>query len=242
MKINQRPSPNFNDRKDGASPDFLIIHYTGMQSAQAALDRLCDKDAQVSAHYLIDEDGTIYQMVAEEKRAWHAGKSHWDGVEDINSRSIGIELVNPGHEFGYRAFSEAQMQALLALCGEIRSRHNIPDAHVLAHSDIAPDRKDDPGELFDWSRMAREGFGLWPQPLKEDFEQAAGLVYNAKRLREAFAAYGYNPKTELKVLIMAFQRHFQPEVFKTPEKVGQANVEMAARLQALLRQKKGPVF
>lgn len=240
MKITQRPSPNYNERKDGAAPGFLIIHYTGMQSAKAALERLCDPLAQVSAHYLIDEDGAVYRLVEEDKRAWHAGKSHWDGIEDINSHSIGIELVNPGHEFGYRAFPEKQLAALLALCRDIRSRHNIPDERVLAHSDIAPARKEDPGELFDWQRLAKEGIGLWPQPLKEDFEQAAGLVYNARRLRAAFAAYGYNPKEKLKAVITAFQRHFQPEVFKTPEKVGRASPEMAARLQALLRLKKGP--
>ncbi len=134
---------------------MIVIHYTGMKMAEDALQRLCNPAAEVSAHYMIDEDGSIYRLVAEDKRAWHAGVSEWDGITDINSVSIGIELVNPGHEFGYREFPPAQMEALAALCKDIVSRHEIKT--VLGHSDVAPSRKQDPGELFDWNWLAGQG-------------------------------------------------------------------------------------
>ena len=147
------PSPNHDDR-GGAAIDMLVLHYTGMKTAEAALERLCDPAAKVSAHYTIDEDGTVYAHVPEARRAWHAGVSFWAGATDINSRSIGIELVNPGHEFGYRDFPDAQIAALITLCHGILLRHPIPSARVLGHSDVAPARKEDPGELFPWERLA----------------------------------------------------------------------------------------
>lgn len=162
MQIIARPSPNYNDRAPGAI-NMLVLHYTGMASCEDALARLCDPVAQVSAHYLIDEDGTVYQLVAEQHRAWHAGVSFWKGERDINSRSIGIELVNPGHELGYRAFPQIQMQALADLAHEILARHPIPPDRVLGHSDVAPGRKRDPGELFDWQWLAGQGIGVWPK-------------------------------------------------------------------------------
>ena len=146
-----RPSPNFGPRAPDKPIDILLIHYTGMESAEAALDRLCDPAAQVSAHYLIEEDGTIWSLVDEQHRAWHAGIAYWAGETDINSRSIGIELVNPGHELGYRPFPMPQMEALAGLAREILARHTIPNHRVLGHSDVAPERKCDPGELFDWA-------------------------------------------------------------------------------------------
>jgi N-acetylmuramoyl-L-alanine amidase len=228
LNIIERPSPNFNDRRDNIAPDFIILHYTDMKTAQEALDRLCDPASAVSAHYLIDTDGTVYSMVPEDRRAWHAGKSYWNGEEDMNSRSIGIELANPGHSHGYAPFPAAQMQALAELCREIRARHNIPSDRVLGHSDIAPARKRDPGELFDWKMLAAHGIGLWPEPLKEDFEKAAGL-----NIRAALTAYGYTPHEDLETVLTAFQRHFHPEIFRTPERVGQPNMETAARLQRL---------
>jgi len=161
MQIIARPSPNYNDRTVDAV-DLLVLHYTGMASCEAALARLCDPAAQVSAHYLIDEDGTVYRLVAEEHRAWHAGVSCWAGERDVNSRSIGIELVNPGHDLGYRNFPYQQMRALALLCRQILSRHPIPASRVLAHSDVAPGRKRDPGEKFDWAWLAGQGVGLWP--------------------------------------------------------------------------------
>jgi N-acetylmuramoyl-L-alanine amidase len=153
------PSPNFDVRPGPV--DVLVLHYTGMQSAGAALERLCDPVAKVSSHYLVDEDGTAYRLVEEQNRAWHAGVSSWRGVARLNDASIGIEIVNPGHEFGYRAFPEAQMAAVLELCRGIIGRHKIPARNVVAHSDIAPDRKQDPGELFPWRWLAGEGVGLW---------------------------------------------------------------------------------
>jgi N-acetylmuramoyl-L-alanine amidase len=154
-------SPNADDRPGAGTVDALILHYTGMASAEAALSRLCDPAARVSAHYLIDEDGTVMALVPEERRAWHAGISVWQGVEHLNDRSIGIELVNPGHEFGYRPFPEAQYRACVGLCQGILGRWPIPAHRVLAHSDVAPRRKQDPGELFDWRRLAQAGIGLW---------------------------------------------------------------------------------
>ena len=195
-----RPSPNHDDR--GSAPiDILLLHYTGMDSAEAALSRLCDPAAKVSAHYTIDQDGAVYAMVPEERRAWHAGLSCWAGARDINARSIGIELVNPGHEFGYCAFPAAQIEALILLAREILARHPIPAWRVLGHSDVAPARKIDPGELFPWRRLADEGVGLWPAPGGDPGEAvAAGLL----------ARYGYDPEVERTMLVAAFQRHFRP--------------------------------
>ena len=193
-----RPSPN-HDSRGGAAVDMLVLHYTGMQSGAAAIDRLCDPAAKVSAHYTIDEDGTVYAHVPEDRRAWHAGVSHWAGVDNVNARSIGIELVNPGHEYGYRAFPEAQIASLIELCGGILQRHIIPASRVLGHSDVAPARKDDPGEFFPWERLAAAGIGVWPQG-----EQSALAP-------ETLARYGYDPKAPQDKVITAFQRHFRPE-------------------------------
>ncbi len=168
----EKPSPNCGPRPDGAAIDMLILHYTGMESAEAALTRMCDADARVSAHYMIDEDGTVYRLVDEAMRAWHAGVSSWRGAGNINDRSIGIELVNPGHEFGYRRFPVSQMTALTGLCREILARHPIAPANVLGHSDVAPSRKQDPGELFDWQALAAAGIGLWPTAESADGEPA----------------------------------------------------------------------
>ena len=197
MTIIERPSPN-QDSRDGTAIDMLVLHYTGMESAQAALSRLTDPAAKVSAHYTVDEDGTIYAHVPEAQRAWHAGVSFWAGVTNVNACSIGIELVNPGHEFGYRAFPEAQITALIPLCQAIIARHAIAPARVLGHSDVAPARKDDPGELFPWARLAREGVGVWPQARSSTFDA------------EALMRFGYDPAAPLGRVITAFQRHFRP--------------------------------
>lgn len=198
MKRIDRPSPNQDERAD-AAVDMLVLHYTGMPSGAAAIERLCDPASKVSAHYTIDEDGTVYAHVAEARRAWHAGVSHWAGAADINSRSIGIELVNPGHEFGYRPFPDAQVAALTTLCHGIVLRHPIPSWHVLGHSDVAPARKEDPGELFPWKRLADAGIGLWPAPGDSNLEATA------------LARYGYDPDASLDKVITAFQRHFRPK-------------------------------
>jgi len=194
----ERPSPNCGPRPDGVPVDMLVLHYTGMRSAEEALARMCAPAAKVSAHYCIDEDGSVIRLVPEDNRAWHAGVSYWRGETDINSRSIGIELVNPGHEFGYRPFPEVQITALTLLVSAILRRHPIPPRNVVGHSDIAPSRKRDPGELFDWPRLARVGIGLWPEP-------SAGTPADVPRM---LAEYGY--RAEEKGAVKAFQRHFRP--------------------------------
>ena len=200
MRRVDRPSPNHDDR-GGAAIDMLVLHYTGMKTAEEALTRLCDPAAKVSAHYTIDEDGTVYALVPEARRAWHAGVASWAGASDINARSIGIELVNPGHEFGYRPFPQAQIGALTLLCRQILDRHSIPSWRVLGHSDVAPARKDDPGELFPWSKLAAAGIGLWPAPGDDPGEAAVAPL---------LARYGYDPEVPVEKTVMAFQRHFRP--------------------------------
>lgn len=161
MKIIQAKSPNFEDRR-AAPIDMVIIHYTGMKTGQEALERMCDPEAKVSAHYMIEEDGRLFQLVDEDKRAWHAGVSEWDGRTDINSHSIGIELVNPGHEWGYREFTLAQIDTLEALLAELYKRHPIKPEYVIGHSDVAPGRKQDPGELFPWDRLVEKKLAVRP--------------------------------------------------------------------------------
>jgi N-acetylmuramoyl-L-alanine amidase len=213
LLLRDRPSPNHDTRQGVAGPDMLILHYTGMTSAAAALDRLADPAARVSSHYLIEEDGAAWRLVPEERRAWHAGESGWADRRDINAHSIGIELVNPGHEFGYRAFPEAQLNALETLAREIFSRWRIPPRYVLGHSDVAPHRKQDPGELFPWHRLARAGIGLWP-----DFTAIPSrLPETLADLQNALGDFGYDlplsgaPDQRTRQVLVAFQRHFRPE-------------------------------
>ena len=201
--IIEAPSPNFDGRPDTVPIDMLVMHYTGMETAAAALARLCDPQSKVSAHYLVDEDGAVYRLVQEHLRAWHAGVSTWRGWTDINARSIGVELVNPGHEFGYRPFPEAQMAATVELSREIVARHGIPACNVVAHSDVAPRRKMDPGELFDWARLAAAGVGLWP-------EESDICIRDADVIADMLARVGYDMSDPVAAL-KAFQRHFRPE-------------------------------
>ena len=201
-----------------------------MESAEAALAQLCDPAAKVSAHYCVDEDGTLYRLVDEARRAWHAGEASWAGATDINARSIGIELVNPGHSCGYRPFPEDQMAALAVLAQGILSRHPIPPRRVLGHSDVAPARKQDPGELFDWAALAAEGVGLWPAPAAPP-AQAPGIG----GIQAGLAHYGYSVPLhgrldeETAAVVAAFQRHFRPEAV-----TGEVDAETAARLAGLL--------
>ena len=178
------PSPNFEPRKKGLSPDLLLLHYTGMESAEGALHWLTAPESKVSCHYLVDEDGRVTQMVAEEMRAWHAGLAHWAGENDINSCSIGIEIHNPGHEFGYPDFPEKQMKAVEALSLDIIARNRIPPERVLAHSDVAPGRKADPGEKFDWRRLAAAGVGAWVEPEPVGDEKGVGPGDEGARIAE----------------------------------------------------------
>jgi N-acetylmuramoyl-L-alanine amidase len=207
LHLYRRSSPNHDLRGDPARIDMLVLHYTGMESADAALDRLCDPAARVSAHYVVDEDGAIWQLVPENRRAFHAGVSCWQGEHDLNSVSIGIEIVNPGHEWGYRSFPEVQMAAIEQLCRGILSRHPIPADRVVGHSDIAPDRKTDPGELFDWPRLARAGVGLWPEPGVPSHSKP----FDGQQALADLAAIGYCSAPEARA-IAAFQRRFRPKL------------------------------
>ena len=220
LVVRDAPSPNFDNRR--GPPDMLVLHYTGMRTADEAVARLRDAAAKVSAHYVVDEDGSILRLVAEERRAWHAGKGAWQGETDCNTASIGIEIVNPGHEFGYRDFPEAQIDAVISLVSDIRTRWTIPDARVIGHSDLAPDRKQDPGELFPWKRLASVGHGLWFEPAAERIEALGGpigvgdeglgvIVLRAGLHR---LGYGLQPGGDYdeatKLTVEAFQRHWRP--------------------------------
>jgi N-acetylmuramoyl-L-alanine amidase len=199
-----KPSPNHDERKRAI--DMLVLHYTGMNSAEDALTRLTDAAAKVSSHYLVYEDGAIDQLVPEAQRAWHAGLSSWKGVTDINSCSIGIEIVNPGHEFGYRPFTEEQMEALIPLLSAIVTRYAIAPANVVGHSDVAPARKEDPGELFDWARLARHGLAI-ARPTRNLIDPHwtdGGFLLALER-------WGYDVRDGQKAVI-AFQRRFRPEL------------------------------
>jgi len=207
-------APNVEPRRNGRAVDMLLLHYTGMASAEAARDLLCSAQSGVSCHYLVDEDGAITQMVSEELRAWHAGVSCWKGETDTNSRSIGIEIQNPGHALGYRNFPGRQMRAVIALCRDILSRHAIPPAHVLAHSDVAPGRKIDPGERFDWALLHREGIGHWVPPAQPD--PAPLSAHELRQFQRLLGTYGYaigetgEWDEATRKVTDAFQRHFRP--------------------------------
>jgi N-acetylmuramoyl-L-alanine amidase len=224
LKIVSCPSPNHDARPDGAPVDMLVLHYTGMKTADEALARLTDPAAKVSAHYTIGRDGHVFAHVSEERRAWHAGVSYWAGEKNVNGRSIGIELVNPGHEFGYVEFAEPQIAALIDLARGILKRHPIPANRVLGHSDVAPARKEDPGELFPWAQLAEFGIGVWPgapqRELREDPQVALARF-----------GYGLPPHTDvpLEAVVTAFQRHFRPK-----EVNGRWDGECATALAALL--------
>ncbi|NBN63358.1 N-acetylmuramoyl-L-alanine amidase [Pannonibacter tanglangensis] len=214
------PSPNHNDRRPGAAIDMIVLHYTGMQDGESALQRLCDPRAEVSAHYLVEEDGAILQCVPEARRAWHAGTSFWKGETDINSRSIGIEIVNPGHAWGYRPFPPAQVEAVIALVADIAARHAIAPWRILAHSDVAPERKDDPGELFPWDLLAARGLvhHVPPVPVSGGrFFQEGESGQPIEALQSMLAIYGYNIRVsgvfdaQTAAVVRAFQRHFRPE-------------------------------
>lgn len=218
LHILERPSPNHDPRPEGAAVDMLILHYTGMQSGAEAIARLRDPAATVSSHYVVEEDGSVFRLVPEALKARHAGVSHWRGRSALNAHSIGIEIVNPGHEWGYRDFPALQMAALAELCLEIQGRHAIPAYNVVGHSDTSPDRKQDPGELFDWEGLAANGIGLWPQqdgPAGGDPLELLGRI-------------GYRMDLPLDVLLTAFQRHWRQDDVN-----GLADAGTLARLQGV---------
>jgi len=237
-----RPSPNHGERKDGRRPDMILFHYTGMPDTAEALERLCTPSSEVSAHYLVCEDGRIVQMVEESRRAWHAGVASWAGETDINSRSIGIEIANPGHDYGYPDFPKRQIAAVTALCRSIATRHTIAPPHVLAHSDVAPSRKQDPGEKFPWRTLYDSGVGHWVQPAP--IGKNGGVLGLGDRkeavtaLQEALSRYGYGVAVTGTYdsvtydVVTAFQRHFRPERID-----GIADESTRATLRELLAQR-----
>ncbi|QNA84054.1 N-acetylmuramoyl-L-alanine amidase [Sphingomonas sp. So64.6b] len=221
MSMIETPSPNFDDRVLPVS--MIVLHYTGMHDADSAIARLTDPAAKVSAHYLVKEDGAVVRMVAEDKRAWHAGKSRWRGIEDVNSASIGIELVNRGHEWGYCPFPEEQIDALLPLLSEIKERHGISRGNVVGHSDIAPTRKQDPGELFPWARLAKLRLAL-PRPTRNLMDP----MWSDSGFLIALERFGYDVADKL-AAVVAFQRRFRPELID-----GEIDGECRCILLALL--------
>lgn len=248
MKILKASSPNFDERR--LPIDSIIVHYTDMVTAEEALAWLSNPFSKVSSHYLIGENGKVYQLVDEDKRAWHAGESFWQGYTDLNSCSIGIELANPGHTHGYVPFPEAQIEALLRLCEDIRTRWDIPPARILGHSDVAPQRKQDPGHLFPWETLAKEGLGLWPTASHEhnnpgllrskaphNDEPSVSVIASSCKERskpetvvnEALTKIGYETISPTHTLL-AFQRHFQPHKVD-----GIADKETISLLQSLLK-------
>src|SRR5215475_12498977 len=230
------PSPNHDGRALVA--DILLLHYTGMPSTALAVERLCDPAARVSSHYVVEECGNVLQLVPESCRAWHAGLSSWEGVSDLNSRSIGIEIANPGHGYGYPDFPEAQIAAVIALCRDIVTRHRIRADRVLAHSDVAPQRKLDPGEKFPWARLHCCGVGAWVTPLPIGTDAGFGLGDcgpEITNLQSALRDYGYGVEAtgvydELtEAVVTAFQRHFRTDCID-----GRADRSTIETLQTLL--------
>lgn len=220
LPIEHHRSANHGERAAGKPVDMLILHYTGMISDERALKWLTDPESGVSSHYFVFEDGRIAQLVDEGRRAWHAGQSFWDGETDINSRSIGIEIANPGHEFGYRPFPVPQIEAVIALSRDILARNSIPPERVLAHSDVAPLRKDDPGELFPWRELHAAGTGAWvpPEPPGGGVsfklgERGEGVAAFKNQLRSYGYGVGDGPEFDVvtEAVVRAFQRHFRPE-------------------------------
>ncbi len=231
-----RPSPNHDARM--LPLDILLLHYTGMASTADAIERLCDPASKVSAHYVVEEDGNIVQLVPEARRAWHAGQSSWEGVGDTNSRSIGIEIANPGHGFGYPDFPEAQIAAVTALCCDLIKRHRFRADHVLGHSDVAPQRKIDPGEKFPWERLYRAGVGAWvvPAPVRcGGVLMPYDICPEVADLQAALRVYGYGIDASgiydepTAAVVAAFQRHFRPDCID-----GRADLSTIETLRALL--------
>lgn len=232
-------SPNHEQRRGTDRPDAIVLHYTGMTSEEGALRWLCDPRSGVSAHYLVFEDGRIVAMVDEERRAWHAGESFWQGATDLNSRSIGIEITNPGHEHGYCSFPDVQIAALIDLLDDIRGRRSIPDARILAHSDIAPHRKQDPGERFPWARLAAAGHGVWPGEGDGEVPSHAGdRSGEIARFLQRLARLGYGiaptgePAEDGRLLVAAFQRRYRPRV--VTGLLDEETNDVLARLEAAL--------
>lgn len=232
------PSANYGDRNKGRLPDMIVLHYTGMPDVEGAIARLCTQGTEVSAHYIVLEDGRIVQCVPESRRAWHAGVASWATEEDINSCSIGIEIVNRGHDWGYPDFPARQIAAVIALCRGIMLRREVPSHRVLGHSDVAPSRKKDPGEKFPWHSLANSGVGHWVQPApitNGEVLKLGAIGDNVHDLQQSLVKYGYSVPTSGKYdsatmeVVTAFQRHFRPARID-----GIVDASTLATLQALL--------
>lgn len=217
MNIIQSPSPNHDERTLPIA--LLILHYTGMETGAAALAHMCDPQAKVAAHYMVEENGNIHQLVKDERRAWHAGLSFWAGETNINSASIGIEIVNGGHDFGLPDFPKVQISAVIALCKKLLRRHDITPLGVLAHSDIAPERKQDPGEKFPWQELSRAGIGYWPDIKEADQRvlfEAGARDRGVSIVQSGLGYLGYKAQvtgvldSETRLIIAAFQRRYRP--------------------------------
>tara|TARA_B100000678_G_C18179649_1_gene490618 strand:- start:374 stop:1063 length:690 start_codon:yes stop_codon:yes gene_type:complete len=221
MTFIEKPSPNHDERTLPVS--MIVLHYTGMESGAAALERLTDPQAKVSAHYLVEEDGSVFRLVDEDRRAWHAGRSHWRDISDVNSASVGIEIVNPGHEFGYRPFPEVQIASVIRLVHAIKDRHEITRGNIVGHSDVAPARKQDPGEFFPWGKLARLRLAL-PRPTKN----LADPHWTDGGFMLALERFGYDV-ADAQAAVIAFQRRFRPELVD-----GVVDAECRAILLALL--------
>jgi N-acetylmuramoyl-L-alanine amidase len=237
------PSPNTGERKKGSKPRLILLHYTGMPTAEKAIHWLAHPKSKVSCHYVIDDTGEITQMVPEGMRAWHAGVSHWAGETDINSASIGIEIQNPGHEHGYPDFPAEQMQAVAALCRDIAQRRAIRAESILAHSDVAPGRKIDPGEKFDWAWLAANGVGHWVEPAPPDSGSGRAYAVNDEsgdiaEAQELLRRYGYNIDVNGRldqwtlIVLRSFQLHFRPA--RADGKFDRATLDTLTRLVAAL--------
>jgi N-acetylmuramoyl-L-alanine amidase len=239
-----RASPNHNERSNGVMPDMIVLHYTGARDTEAAIRHLCTPGSEASAHYVVLQDGHIIQLVPESRRAWHAGVSSWAGETDVNSRSIGVEIANPGHEHGYPEFPRRQVAAVTALCRSILTRHDVPADRVLAHSDVAPARKVDPGEKFPWKLLAQSGFGLWVKPVPMSH---GGSIYvlgerdpAIEEVQRLLARFGYGVTATgyldgtTRDAVAAFQRHFRPMRID-----GVVDVSTIATLRALIAERDG---
>ncbi len=227
--MTQKLSPNFNARK--STIDMIVLHYTETVPLQAVIDRLCDPAAEVSAHYVVDVDGRVIKLVAEDNRAWHAGVSSWQGQSDINSRSIGIEIVNDG----VSPFAPAQIAAVIELCRDIQKRHGIKDCNIVAHSDIAPKRKIDPGAFFPWAHLAKQGVGHWPRPRLSDYFNQVALKRDDAKLRHLLAKAGYGfdfggTKLGTREVLAAFQLRYD-----TKAPAGVPTRDTLAKLRAVAR-------
>lgn len=214
-----RPSPNHGERAGGRKPDMILLHYTGMPTPDGALEWLCRDESQVSSHYFVQEDGEVLQLVPEERRAWHAGKSYWQGETDINSLSIGIEIANAGHPGGLPEYPQEQIQAVIELCRDCGQRWSIAPERVLGHSDVAPIRKVDPGEKFPWADLFRGGIGHWVEPAPISggrFFQRGDRGQPVEALQSMLSLYGYATEItgefsdKMAGEVEAFQRHFRP--------------------------------